>query len=433
MSLGASVQTEIAKSLLTFHFLVSACFINASFDDSDGCNFNWKRPPLFPSVTAWLVFTTIERLSDIMMMGDWQEWASACIMALVFAFMLAKLISLVASFRGGNLRVERDRDTSPSAPLVRENNTTMFERHNPSPPEHQEMISEVPNTVAKSEIPSTQEAVEASAKDNNHKGDYSSSDNDWEGIDGNELDQAFVMAASFVEKMAFDPSFTVSSNLQLQLYGLYKQATEGVCTASLPRAYKLTARAKWHAWKKLGNISPEEAMQQYISLLSELCPDWNKPEKENMLATGNQDQAQATGISNPTAKIGPVFSMPAKEESCEEDGLEEIHRCARDGDREGVTKCLEQKIPVDQRDIEGRTALHWAVDQGYLGIAELLLIHGADINAKDSEGQTPLHYAVTCEWDDLSIFLLEFGADPSIKDNDGFRPYKDNDPPYIPS
>lgn len=33
-------------------------------------------------------------------------------------------------------------------------------------------------------------------------------------------------------------------------------------------------------------------------------------------------------------------------------------------------------------DSEGRTPLHWAVDRGHLNLTEVLLHHGADVNAK---------------------------------------------------
>ncbi|KAK9097214.1 hypothetical protein Sjap_022711 [Stephania japonica] len=36
----------------------------------------------------------------------------------------------------------------------------------------------------------------------------------------------------------------------------------------------VAARAKWNAWQKLGNMSPEVAMEQYISILSEGIPEW---------------------------------------------------------------------------------------------------------------------------------------------------------------
>jgi ankyrin repeat protein len=43
------------------------------------------------------------------------------------------------------------------------------------------------------------------------------------------------------------------------------------------------------------------------------------------------------------------------------------------------------------------TALHFAADRGHSEIADVLLQHGANVNAIDSTGQTALMYAVSCE------------------------------------
>eukprot|EP01018_Ginkgo_biloba_P011064 Gb_27687 [translate_table: standard] len=49
---------------------------------------------------------------------------------------------------------------------------------------------------------------------------------------------------------------------------------------------------------------------------------------------------------------------------------------------------------VEACDAEGCTALHIASSSGRPLVCELLLRHGANLNAKDQSGQTPLHYAV---------------------------------------
>ena len=72
-------------------------------------------------------------------------------------------------------------------------------------------------------------------------------DDDWEGVESTELDEAFSAATLFVTTAASDRlSQKVPSEVQQQLYGLYKIATEGPCTAPQPSALKITARAKWY-------------------------------------------------------------------------------------------------------------------------------------------------------------------------------------------
>ena len=36
-------------------------------------------------------------------------------------------------------------------------------------------------------------------------------------------------------------------------------------------------RYKWDAWKKLGKMSKEDAMRQYIEALNAVAPNWNNP------------------------------------------------------------------------------------------------------------------------------------------------------------
>ena len=56
----------------------------------------------------------------------------------------------------------------------------------------------------------------------------------------------------------------------LKIYALYKQATEGDNEDRKPGFTDMVARAKWDAWKKLEGTGNDEAMQQYIDLISEL-------------------------------------------------------------------------------------------------------------------------------------------------------------------
>ncbi|WP_374437414.1 acyl-CoA-binding protein [Inhella sp.] len=56
----------------------------------------------------------------------------------------------------------------------------------------------------------------------------------------------------------------------LQLYALYKQATEGDNETKKPGMMDMVGRAKWGAWDELKGKSPEDAMQEYIDLIESL-------------------------------------------------------------------------------------------------------------------------------------------------------------------
>jgi len=67
--------------------------------------------------------------------------------------------------------------------------------------------------------------------------------------------------------------------------------------------------------------------------------------------------------------------------------------------------------------------LHFAALRHSPEIAEMLLAHGARINAREVMGRTPLHFAATRQDSaGLAKFLVSHGADPTIKDDGGLTP-----------
>ncbi|GMJ08034.1 hypothetical protein HRI_004472600 [Hibiscus trionum] len=118
-----------------------------------------------------------------------------------------------------------------------------------------------------------------------------SDDDDWEGIERTELEKDFGKAVCFVGyKSNADTDFKLGSDLKMQLYGLHKIATEGPCYEPQPMALKLYARANWNAWKRLGSMSPEAAMELYITLVSSSIPGFVQ---DDIRGNGKQDSADA--------------------------------------------------------------------------------------------------------------------------------------------
>ena len=62
-----------------------------------------------------------------------------------------------------------------------------------------------------------------------------------------------------------------SNEILLQLYSLYKQATEGDNTAEPPaNPFDFVAKAKYQAWEELRGRTSEAAMEEYIQLVTKL-------------------------------------------------------------------------------------------------------------------------------------------------------------------
>ena len=60
------------------------------------------------------------------------------------------------------------------------------------------------------------------------------------------------------------------NDVLLQLYSLYKQATEGDVSGDEPGMFDFVAKAKYSAWKELQGVSAEDAMQRYVDLIGRL-------------------------------------------------------------------------------------------------------------------------------------------------------------------
>ncbi|XP_049955011.1 acyl-CoA-binding domain-containing protein 5 isoform X1 [Schistocerca serialis cubense] len=65
-------------------------------------------------------------------------------------------------------------------------------------------------------------------------------------------------------------SYQPSHELMLRFYAYYKQATEGPCTAPRPSFWEVVKKMKWEAWSKLGDMSKEEAMNNYVEELKKI-------------------------------------------------------------------------------------------------------------------------------------------------------------------
>lgn len=213
------------------------------------------------------------------------------------------------------------------------------------------------------------------------------------------------LQAKFADATAYlvHHSSKISEDILLQMYGYYKQATEGTCYTPKPSWYDYKAKMKWKAWKECEGMSKSMAMDHYIRCLSSAVQDWN--------TELNSNSYTVNGIA--------VSTMSSADED-----VPENEKTVFDWVKEGSVEKLKMKnFDVHCTDDQGLTLLHWAADRGDLDIVRYLVeVKKANLNSRDGEGQTPLHYAAACGYSNIVQYLIEAGANFNIVDNNQCKP-----------
>ncbi|XP_069703645.1 acyl-CoA-binding domain-containing protein 4 isoform X1 [Periplaneta americana] len=83
-------------------------------------------------------------------------------------------------------------------------------------------------------------------------------------------EEKFRAAVNVIRNLPKNGSYQPSHELMLRFYAYFKQATEGPCMASRPAFWEVVKKMKWDAWTKLGNMSREEAMNNYVEELKKI-------------------------------------------------------------------------------------------------------------------------------------------------------------------
>lgn len=233
-----------------------------------------------------------------------QDLVLTALIALLFSYLIAKLVSFAMSGAGDSASasvVEDLKDVDDDVIMEElqfgaKMNVGILENQHRVEPVQQETVEKVDQfeevvgprdddlveeTVTES-APLSDNVIVQSEESNvvgkeSEDGVASDDDDDWEGIERSELENVFATAVKFVEvSESGNKKDDALSDVQMELYALHKIATEGPCRDPQPMPLMLSARSKWNAWQKLGNMNPEEAMEQYVALLSDRVPDWKE-------------------------------------------------------------------------------------------------------------------------------------------------------------
>uniref|UniRef100_A0A3B3WC86 Acyl-CoA-binding domain-containing protein 6 n=2 Tax=Poecilia mexicana TaxID=48701 RepID=A0A3B3WC86_9TELE len=164
-------------------------------------------------------------------------------------------------------------------------------------------------------------------------------------LEGDELELEFESAADRVK----DLIQTASRDQLLYLYARYKQVKVGKCNTSKPGFFDFEGQRKWQAWKQLGDMQPEQAMQEYISLVNVLDPEG---------AT-----KQRRGAERRTGFGGAAVSSLYQEEMIREEDKNIFDYC-RENNIEHIRNAIStQKLDVNTKDEEVHFHVRVAVNR----------------------------------------------------------------------
>src|ERR1041385_9037021 len=91
----------------------------------------------------------------------------------------------------------------------------------------------------------------------------------------------------------------------------------------------------------------------------------------------------------------------------------DIADAAMHGDKAAVRSLIQKKADVNAPQVDGTTALHWAVQADDMELVDLLIRNGAKVSVATVAGATPLQLGVVNSSAALLDRLVAAGADPN--------------------
>jgi len=82
--------------------------------------------------------------------------------------------------------------------------------------------------------------------------------------------EKFTAAINVIRSLPKNGAYQPSKELLLRFYAYFKQATIGPNNQPKPSFWDVVNRAKWQAWYNLGDMSKENAMQEYVDELKKI-------------------------------------------------------------------------------------------------------------------------------------------------------------------
>lgn len=141
--------------------------------------------------------------------------------------------------------------------------------------------------------------------------------------------------------------------------------------------------------------------------------------------SGNTPLMFAATENNPEA-VRTLLKAGAEVDRLDIGGLSALHKAAQKGSADATKALLEggadASLQTPER-VGSVYPLQWAASAESMSAMEVLLAHGAPVNAQDGRGFSALHVAAAKGSKACISLLLEKGADAAIKNKEGLTPH----------
>ncbi|NWU69824.1 ECI2 isomerase, partial [Pterocles burchelli] len=144
----------------------------------------------------------------------------------------------------------------------------------------------------------------------------------------------FEKAQEQLKLLKVDPG----NETKLELYALFKQATEGPCNSPKPGMLDFVKKAKWDAWNSLGNLSQDNARQKYTEVVSRLVSAESADQKKDASPEESRQGGYETLLVTTKNNITKImFNRPDKKNAINHKMYREIIKALEEAGKDDST------------------------------------------------------------------------------------------------
>ncbi|UKZ85715.1 uncharacterized protein TrAFT101_001564 [Trichoderma asperellum] len=225
-----------------------------------------------------------------------------------------------------------------------------------------------------------------------------------------------------------DIAATCLTYLHFDNFGCYNiKVTSRDTFLTLLQNNPLLGYAAQHWGNHLSQSSDEETNEQAIELLKDRDKvhliAWLKEYADNLVkGTYFRPRTQVTGLTlassfGLTVVASSLINSGSSLHEKDSNGQTALHHAVQNGHTDTAALLLDMGAEVNPRDLTGSSPLHQASAKADKNTAKLLILKGADVNAVDGYNATPLYRAAEAGDEAVTKLLLDANADLNVKNS----------------